>query len=402
MRTGLLARTLVARGHDVLWWAAAFDHYQKRTVLPPGARIELQPRLVLRALKGVGYRSNVSLRRLVNHVELARHFASLAPTESQPDVVLASLPPVELAWAAVDYATSARVPVAVDVRDLWPDVLVDVVPAPLRGLARVSLWWMGRATRRALRAADAVLAVSPSYLAWALRHAGRPQGPLDAVIPLGYPRAGSSDDLALGAGPALRVLGVDPGKRIVWFVGAFGRSYDLNTVLRSASQLHDMGRADVQFVLSGDGDQDTRLRREAARLPNVVFTGWVNPAQIGYLMGVAAIGLAAYTPGALQSLPNKLFEYMRGGLPILSSLTGDGAAFIEGHGCGLTYRAGDARELARLVLELVDDEPLRSRLAAAGRAAFNAGYTAEAVYERMADCLTGLARSGNGGHAASA
>ena len=67
----------------------------------------------------------------------------------------------------------------------------------------------------------------------------------------------------------------------------------------------------------------------AIGLQNVVFTGWVNKHELKYLSDIADIGLMAYSKGAPQGLPNKIFEYMSSGIPILSSLQGETEDFLK-------------------------------------------------------------------------
>ena len=73
---------------------------------------------------------------------------------------------------------------------------------------------------------DALVAVSDGYLQWGLRYAGRAQRPLDATIPLGYvaPEARRPADKV---GQQLARLGVRQDAALCWYVGTFGRQYDL-------------------------------------------------------------------------------------------------------------------------------------------------------------------------------
>ena len=381
LRTGRLARCLTDIGHDVLWWTSAFDHFAKRHHTPADASFEWEGGH-LRLLKSTGYRSNVSIRRFIEHAGVARKFAREARQLPPPDVILVSLPTIELAHAAVEYGCATGVPVLVDIRDLWPDVMIDVLPPRWRWLSRLLLSSQVRRAHDAMARCDALVAVSERYLQWGLRYAGRAQRPLDATIPLGYvaPEARRPAD---EVGQQLVRLGVRQDAALCWYVGTFGRQYDLAPVIDAARVFQNAGRSDVQFVISGEGELGPRWHAQAAGLRNLVFTGWIGADEINWLRGHAAIGLQPYVKGAPQGLANKLFEYLSAGLPVVSSLAGENELLIQQHHCGLTYRAGDAADCHRQLLTLLDDAALRERMGADGRRLFETQFNATSVFERL-------------------
>jgi glycosyltransferase involved in cell wall biosynthesis len=391
LRMGVIARTLLARGHDVTWWVSTFDHPYKRHRFERDTTVEVEPGYRLELLHGAGYRTNVSFRRLIDHWQIGRRFREHAAHRAAPDLIFTTIPTVELAAASARIGLERSIPVVLDVRDLWPDVLLDALPSRLRGLGHLPLYPLTRQVRRALRTATGITAVSPSYLRWGLAHAGRAQGPIDRVIPLGYPEPPGGRPRSAEAEALLRTMGVEPTKRLIWFIGMFGHYYDLTTVIHAARMLKERGRRDLQFVLSGSGHREAEWRAEAEGLDNVVFTGWVTANQISALQHAAWAGLAAYIPNAPQSLPNKLFEYMAGGLPVLSSLGEDARELLQQHDCGITYRAGDAEDLARAVGELLADEGHHARMATNSRTAFDRHYSAAQVYRDLAELLEDIA-----------
>src|SRR5439155_20885162 len=85
-RCGILAKTLVARVHQVLWWASTFDHVKKRHRFDQPFTAEVMPGLKIRVLHGPGYRENRSPRRLLHHRALAQSFAREAEDATRPDV----------------------------------------------------------------------------------------------------------------------------------------------------------------------------------------------------------------------------------------------------------------------------------------------------------------------------
>ncbi len=393
LRAGLLSNLLSDLGHNVLWWSSTFDHGQKRHRHDRDTRISVAPGLTLQLLHGLAYPANVSVRRLLNHRQVAKRFAALAPREPPPDVILTSMPTVELAGATVEYARSHSVPVVVDIRDLWPDAITGTVPLALRPAVQLALLPMYRTLHRTLARASALVGVSPSYLNWGLQRARRQAGPLDRVFTHGYPAVDRETGDPGKAAEELQRRGVDPKKKIVWFVGMFGRCYDLSTVIGAARRIQEARQDQVQFVLSGWGPKAARWTAEARGLSNVVFTRWVNQPQLRYLLSVAWVGLVAYAPTAPQSYPNKLFEYLSGGLPVLSSLTTDTAELLARHRCGLTYRAGDSRQLTERLQCLLANPTLHKELADNARAAFTREFSATSVYTSMAQYLLDLART---------
>src|ERR1051326_5547222 len=88
LRIGLLAELLEERGHEVVWWSTAFDHNHKVPRPAGETRLTLRPGYTLFLLGGMGYSSNVSIRRWINHWQLSRRFAEIAPDQPRPDIVL--------------------------------------------------------------------------------------------------------------------------------------------------------------------------------------------------------------------------------------------------------------------------------------------------------------------------
>lgn len=393
LRTGILAGLLEAAGHHVVWWSSSFNHTAKAQRCRRDTTLKLSPKFEIKLVHAAGYAKNVSLRRILHHRRIARKFAATAIQEEAPNVILCSFPTIELSKAATDYGRNRGIPVVVDVRDLWPDSLVDLLPTLARPLAKILLWGEFRATRKALRQSHAIIGVSAGYLEWGLRFAGRDRHECDRVFPLGYQPASVADEEMRVAEIRLRACGVDPSKVICWFVGAFGRTCDLATVIDAARELPVHVQARTQFVLCGDGENRERWMARSSGLDCVVFPGWIGASELAYLMKVASIGIAAYAPGAPQGLPNKLFEYMSAGLPVLSSLRGEAETLLRQYGCGLSYQAGDRRSFLDALRTLLDQRERRAQMGQNGRRLFDEQFSTDRVYAGLVDYLLKIARA---------
>jgi glycosyltransferase involved in cell wall biosynthesis len=385
-RYGYLAEALIAAGHTVVRWAPTFRHTTKTQRFDSHQLQSIAPGYEVQFVHAPGYQRHVGFARLRTYAQLAVGFRTLAPTLPTPDVIVAAIPSLEWAQAAIEFGERHRRPVIVDIRDPWPDVFLRAVPPSWRGALRVALKGYYRQAQNICRAASGLTAVSQTYLDWALGLARRHQQPHDQAFPIGFELP--PDELEPAEEAALfQRLGIDRRKTLCTFAGQFERSSDLGAVLEGARYLQVLGRDDLQLVLCGRGRFEASLRRRARWLGNVTFTGWLKGPELCAVMRRSAVGLATYAADATQTLPNKPFEYMACGMALVSSLPGELEQLLARHQCGVNYTAGDGRSFADAV-QLLADSP--TELAEARRSAhqlWRDEFQTSAIYPRMVEFL---------------
>ena len=393
LRHGLLARMLAERGWNVTWWTSAFDHTSKRHRTDGVNGIcEMAPNFRLVLLPSCGYRRNISLARFRDHAQIARAFGDRAARQPAPDVVLCSYPTLELSDAATRYGAAHGVPVVLDVRDLWPEIFLELVPRWARPLARLALYRSFRMSSRCLQGASAIFGITQPIRDWALRRAGRPAGPQDRVFHLAYAEPVLSDQVRMEAEARWDRLGVMADKFLVCFFGALGHQFDFDTVLQAAESLQSR-HPEVRFVLCGSGHRLEPLQAAARRSSNLVVPGWVGQADIWVLMRRAACGLAPYINeySFTLSVPNKIIEYCAGALPVVSCLQGETAILLSTHAIGIHYVEYDSASLAKAVGDLVVNDGRRQAMARRARKLFESDVSAAHVYGLMIDQLNRIA-----------
>jgi glycosyltransferase involved in cell wall biosynthesis len=392
-RSGLLAEALLRHGHQVVCWTSTFHHVRKVSVFPVSQSLAIAPGYRMELLHAPSYHRNVSWARFRHNRVLARAFRAAAEMESNlPTVIFACVPGLEMAEAAVEYGRARGVPVVVDTRDRWPDLYLTAVPRLLRPLARVLLASEFRRADRVYQGASGLTGVSETNVAWALRLARRERQSCDGVFPVGAPDpAGASETAEVAA--RLRALHrLRPEAMLVTFLGTFGASYDLETVVEAARILEAGGERRAQFVIAGRGEAGDRLAQRARGLETVTFLGWLDQRELLALLSISGVGLAPYRQDALQSLPNKPFDYMAAGIPTLSSLGGELAELLDREHVGRPYRAHDPASLAESVRWLLEHPLERAEMGRLARALFESFFRAEVIYPRLAAHLVSLSR----------
>jgi glycosyltransferase involved in cell wall biosynthesis len=274
-------------------------------------KFRINKKYVIKCIKGLPYKKNVSVGRYCHHKLVARRFRELAKLESHPDVIVAATPDYDLAYEAIRYASSHIIPSLVDVVDLWPDSFLAYLPNSLKIIWKYLLIHDVKKIIALTKNADALIAVSEGYLKWALKKAGRLQNTWDRSYFLGHVSKSSANFSVKPEYGHIKVEKFCKNKKAFIFVGSFGISYDLNLILKAAHIFYRKGHRDVCFIMAGNGEQGTKLRRAAEDLPNILFTGWIGETEIRELLEVGHAGLMPYKQmllrGYLKS-PSSIYQ----------------------------------------------------------------------------------------------
>ena len=389
LRTGILANILVKAGHSVLWWNSTFNHTKKEHRSVKDELINLSNSFSVQLLRGCGYNKNVSLTRIIDHFILARKFTKLSKQHHSPDLILCSFPPIELANAVTKYGKINRVPVFVDIRDLWPDLFEEVLPPVKRFLCKPLLSWMNFITIETLKRADGILGNSDGFVGWGLKKAGRIASDLDSSFPHGYSDDEPSGQAKVRSLQFWRSHGISKDDRIftACFFGAIGTNSRIELVIEAAKKLDSKY---FRFIICGKGDLSNHYKTDVS----VIFPGWVNASDIWTLMRMSNVGLVLYSSnvGYVSNMPNKPIEYLSAGLPLVSCLEGFLKDFIEQYKCGINFNPSG---LSDTLIQLRNNPDLLSEMSNNARNVFLEKFEAKKIYSSMIDHLLKALRSSN-------
>ena len=166
------------------------------------------------------------------------------------------------------------------------------------------------------------------------------------------------------------------------FVGKLIPLHGVETVLEAAWRAPD-----VRFRVIGSGQLQPLL---GTRPANVDWVPWVDYEHLPEELAACgcALGIFGTTAKAARVIPNKVFQALASGAPVI---TADTPAIRElGEAATLLVPPGDGQALADAVRSLANDAPLRNELAASGLAAYRAKASEEILGTRWRALLEGL------------
>lgn len=365
-RYTMIAEALVKEGHCVTWWAASFSHQFKRFRSSDWSRISVSPGFCIQLVPTPAYAKHISLTRLRFEIIFALRLYRHATKAPPPDCIITREPSQIASGAAVRLAKRFKVPLVIDVFDLWPEFFTLTLPHWGRFLAPGLFSPLYRLRRHSLRQADAVVAVCNTYLDMAYREAPELRLCPSAVVFIG------ADILALRrmskSASEIQILATHISKAIgdVWaiYAGTLGNQYDIDTILRAANQLKSQAPK-IKILIAGDGPARQHVSGSIMehQLTNVAYLGVLSPEDLWAYYQLCDIGLCPYKEGSTVAMPTKVYDYLAAGLPIVNSLEGEMAQFVRDQQVGLQYVSGDAQSLADALKKLTDETNLRHLLA---------------------------------------
>lgn len=390
-RTGMIAQLLSMQGHQVLWWTSKFDHSRKRHREFTEPLLKVNNNLTIKLLETRGYNNNISINRIIDHYQLASAFSKKAPLQVKPDIILCSLPTLNLSKEAVIYGCKWNVPVVIDIRDLWPDIFIEVIPKFMIWIANIVLQPAFRKVQMACSGATAIFGITPAFVEWGLEYARREKNCLDQDFPLAYSEEIPDQDRKKKAEIFWKELGLLADSQFI--VCFFGNMSDnvlqLQPIIEVATKLRERSNYEFKFVLCGNGSSFSHYQKMARDCENIIMPGRVGSSEIWVLMRLSSVGILPYRSrnDFMKSLPNKSIEYLSAGLPIISSLKGLLQELLETNNCGITYKEGTPEQLAEILIRLYEEPETLKKMSENALSLYRERFVAEKVYSEMIDHL---------------
>jgi glycosyltransferase involved in cell wall biosynthesis len=262
-------------------------------------------------------------------------FVGLAVKEV--DLVWGTSPPIFQGWTAWLLARLKRVPFLFEVRDLWPAFAIAIGV-----LRQKTLIWLSLGLEKFLyEHADAIVVNSPGFIDHIEKRGGKN---------IQLVENGVDPDMFISAskGKNFREKFNLQQNCVILYAGAHGISNDLTVVLQAAEILKNEKK--TKFVFVGDGKEKPSLLQMAQEkgLTNTLFLPSVAKSEMAEVIAGADACLAILKPLDLYktTYPNKVFDYMAAGKPVLLAIDGVIREVVEKANAGIFVEPGNPKPLA--------------------------------------------------------
>jgi glycosyltransferase involved in cell wall biosynthesis len=385
LRSYETARTLVKRGHEVTMVCAATARAHtglegdfqggKRSGCVGGIHV------IEFALPYSNYDS--LLKRSITFFRFAFRSTVVALTQKY-DLLFATSTPLTAGLPGIAARFLRRKPFVFEVRDLWPELPreMGVISNPLILKAMDILEWLS------YHCARRCIGLSPGIVQGIQRRGI----PADGVTMI--PNGCDLDIFAPAGRKGVRPEGVADGDLLAIFSGAHGMANGLDAVLDAAAELKKRDRSDIKILFVGDGKLKPVLKQRAAseNLNNCLFMDPVAKGQLALLQRSADVGLMilANVPAFYYGTsPNKFFDYIASGLPVLNNYPGWLADMIARHDCGRVVPPENPGAFADALEYMADHRSALVIMGQKARTLAEREFGRRKLAERFADFLEG-------------
>lgn len=367
IRSYAMAQKLIKRGHSVTMVCGSYHggHTGLTSSFKQGKRVGIVDGINIIEFNLTYSNQDGFLKRTKLFLLFSLRSIGVALTQKY-DVVFATSTPLTAGIPGVFARWLRKKTFIFEVRDLWPELPKEmgVITNPIILKIMAILEWLS------YKSAHRLIGLSPGIVNGITKLGVNPNSV--AMIP-----NGCDLEIFKNKENSWRPKGVSDQDMMAIFTGTHGIANGLNAVLDAARVLKEHHRYDIKIVLIGQGREKKPLQQRAQKedLNNVIFLDPVDKYQLSGLMASADLGLqilANVSAFYYGTSPNKFFDYIAAGLPVLNNYPGWLADIIQKEQCGFSIPAENPEAFAKALEDAADNrENLRFMGISARRLAEN-------------------------------
>lgn len=262
------------------------------------------------------------------------------------DLVIATSTPLSVGLPALLLKKTKGIPFVFEVRDLWPEVPIQMGGLKNPLVKKIAIWF----EKTIYKNASHIVALSPGMYDGVIKYVLSDKVsmiPNMAKKEHFWPREKSKD--------CIKKLQLRESSFKVIHFGTMGIANGLQYFIEAAKIAHDKGIMDVDFILLGEGKAEKTLKlfAESNKLTNVFFYERLAMKETSEVVNVCDISVVPFLniPILSTNSPNKLFDSLAAGKPIIVNSNGWTKKMVEENSCGAFVDPENPNELFELIME---------------------------------------------------
>jgi glycosyltransferase involved in cell wall biosynthesis len=350
-RSYWISRELIDRGHQVTVVTSTSKNH------PEAGRVQIDGIDVVYVNNPIYSNYLSSLKKAWIFIAFIRNAMKTAMKEKDVDLVFATSTPLTVGAIALWLKWRKRWKYVFEVRDLWPEFPIEI-GAIRNGLA---IWFLRKFEKRIYDKSEHVVALSPGMKDGVMK-AGTPEEKVSMVPNMSKP------DKFYPHEPNLEIakqFGIDLTKFNVIHFGSMGKANGLEYIINAAKKLQDEGDDSVRFIFLGSGATEPVMKKltEKYGLKNVSFHGSQKMDVLSEVVNCCQASITTFLnlPVLQTNSPNKLFDSLSAGKPIIVNSAGWTKDLVEKEICGFYANPETPADLvAKLQYYMKDKELLKT------------------------------------------
>lgn len=344
-RSYWIAKELVRRGHQVTMITCA-----KKT--HPEGRENIDGIDVV-YVKNPAYSNYMSAAKKVwSFVAFIRNAYKASKKEKGVDIVFATSTPLTVGAIALWLKKSKRWKYVFEVRDLWPEFPIEI--GAIKN--KIAIKFLRKFEKRIYDKAEHVVALSPGMKEGVMK-AGTPEEKVSMIPNMAKPDRFYPHEKNM---ELAKQFDIDTTKFNVIHFGSMGRANGLQYIIEAAKCLRNRGDDSVRFVFMGSGATEPIIKKlaEDYGLYNVQFLGSHKMDIVAEVVNLCNASITTFLnlPVLKTNSPNKLFDSLSAGIPIIVNSAGWTKEMVERERCGFYCDPENPGELASKLLSYKDDK----------------------------------------------
>ena len=365
---------ILCENYDLEVVTSTFCHLTKKQRDLDSLSLEKLPyKMTLQYEKG--YKKNIGLDRISSYRQFGRNVQKYLEKRKKPDVIIVSVPSLSVADRVTKYANKNKIPVIVDIQDLWPEAFKMALSIPI--ISDILFYPMKKQADRIYARADKIMAVSDTYVKRGLECNDKDTSGLSIYI--------GSDSKLIAEKTSDIEVNKPQNEFWIGYVGALGHSYDIESVIKAIKKLEDQDIKNIKFIVMGDGVLKEHFKQIAIENEvNVEFTGLLEYGVMMKTLMACDIAVNPIIGKSVSSIINKVADYAAAGVPVINTQNSEEyRKLLERYNAGINVENGNISALAQAIKKLYTDDLLRKIMSENSTKMYDERFDRQKSYPRL-------------------